>query len=268
MAETLKLNPIKNYFTDKQIIDGLKEAKDENQRRLMENLFYTMYVNYIYHVAINKCRNFNNPEDLAKDVTQETFINAFRALKNFLFPTDIVIEEHTNLVKAWLGKISNNCFRKIYSKLKGEISVEDDSVEIDDVFCPICCEILLVDEKALSCSKGHYKTERKAMIQVKSSSADLNSFDLFESLYQESDIEVPNEFRTKLQEVMNTLKEENKHILLTYVAEGCINSKRHLSKEAMSELCKAFDTSSENIRQIKKRTLDKIKNHCFPTNKK
>lgn len=267
MAETLQLKPLKINFTDQQIIDGLKVAKDGNQLRLLENQFYKRYVNYIYHVAINKCRNFSNAEALAKDITQETFINAFKAIKNFSFPTDAPVAEHGNILKAWLGIIGNNCFRKIYAKQKSEVSIEEDSVEMDDVFCPICCEILIEKKSSFVCSKGHYKTEVKIQVQAKPLPEDYNNFDLFESLYGESNIEIPNEFRTKLQQVMNTIKEEHKHIFLTYVGEGCINSKQHLSSDAMSDLCKTYDTSPENIRQIKKRTLDKIKNHCFATNK-
>jgi PHD/YefM family antitoxin component YafN of YafNO toxin-antitoxin module len=138
---------------------------------------------------------------------------------------------------------------------------------MDDVICPICCEVLIEKKGFFVCSKGHYKTETTFKIKSEPLPENLYKFDLFESLYAESDIDIPNEFRTKLQEVMNTIKEEHKHILLTYVEEGCINSTRHLSHKAMSELCTIYKTSSENIRQIKKRTLDKIKKHCFAKNK-
>lgn len=266
MKDTLHLQPVITNHTCQQLVDGLKEAKDENQLRFFENLFYKKHVNYIYHVAINKCRNFSDAEDLAKDITQETFINAFKAIKKFSFSTDAPVTQHGNILKAWLGKIGNNCFLKVYKNRKKEISIDDDAIVIDNMFCPLCSELLLEEESLYVCSRGHYKTERSIQVQAQELPEDFNTFNLFDSLYGEPDVEVTNEFRNKLQHVIITIKEDHMHILMTYVAEGCINSTRHLSPEAMDTLCKTFDTSPENIRQIKKRTLDKIKSHCFATN--
>jgi RNA polymerase sigma factor (sigma-70 family) len=89
------------------------------------------------------------------------------------------------------------------------------------------------------------------------------SYDPFAVLLNDNPVEVPNEFRMKLQEAMNELSEQDKHIILTYAGEGCINSTKHLSSAAMNYLCEHYQTTSEAIRQRKKRALDKIKSICF-----
>ena len=89
------------------------------------------------------------------------------------------------------------------------------------------------------------------------------SYDPFAILVGGDDTEVPNEFRLKLQEAMNELSEQDKHIVLTYAGEGCIDTKLHLSTNAMNYLCEYYKTTPEAIRQRKKRSLDKIKSICF-----
>ena len=264
--DILQSNPIKIKLTIQQIIDGLKET-DENQQRALANVFHKSFASHVYKVALSKCRNFRDAEDLAKDVAQETLIKAFKTIKNFSFPQDTPETEHSYIIKAWLGKIAENCFRKMYEKKKKDVSIEDNLLEIDDVFCPICSVVLVEEREFYVCPKGHYKTEITTLVQAKELPEDTTSFDLFEFLYPDSGIEIPNAFRVTLQAALNTIKEEHRHILLTYASEGCIDSKLHLSQDAMTELCKTYDTSSQNIRQIKKRTLDKIKKICFPTDK-
>lgn len=88
-------------------------------------------------------------------------------------------------------------------------------------------------------------------------------YDPFAILVGGDDIEVPSEFRLKLQEAMNELSEQDKHIVLTYAEEGCVNTKLHLSGNKMNYLCEYYKTTPEAIRQRKKRALDKIKLICF-----
>ncbi len=220
------LNPMESSFSDLQIIEGLKNDNDLKELRQFQNLFFHKFKGYIYKVAIHRCLNFHDPQELATDITQETFINAFRKIKDFDLSKETDPNKHEVVIKAWLGRIANNCFNKEYAKRKNEVYLDD-------------LKTKPVEE----------------------------SFDLFESLYGDDPIEIPSEFRIKLQNAMNLLTEEQKHIVLTYAGEGCINSKQHLSTEAMNFLCKTHSTSSDNIRQIKKRALDKIKKNCFPKDK-
>ncbi|MDP2174944.1 MAG: hypothetical protein Q8K70_03435 [Bacteroidota bacterium] len=164
---------------------------------------------------------------MATDITQQTFINAFRKIKDFDLSRESNNSKHEYLIKAWLGTIANNCFNKEYAKRK-------DHVYLDDL----------------------------------KSRPEEGEYDMFESLYGDEPIEVPNMFRSKLREAMKGLTEIQNHVIEVYASEGCIHDdKKKLSKEAMNILCKTHDTSSDNIRQIKKRALDKIKKYSFQTSK-
>lgn len=218
--------PMKINFTDQQIVDGLKDDYDLNQLRLFQHQFFHKFKGYIYKIAIHRCLSFPDSQEMATDITQQTFINAFRKIKDFDLSREADQSRHEVIIKAWLGTIANNCFKKEYAKRK-------DHVYLDDL----------------------------------KSKPEEGKFDLFESLYGDEPIEVPNEFRSKLREAMKNLTEEQRHVIEVYAGEGCINSTQKLSESAMQYLCKTFDTSSDNIRQIKKRALDKIKKYCFQTSK-
>ncbi len=91
--------------------------------------------------------------------------------------------------------------------------------------------------------------------------------ELYENLFyddtDENEEEIPNEYKIKLGEALTLLTEEQRFILFAYAREGCIGAKIHLSANTLKHLSDTFNTTSENIRQIKKRSLDKIKNHCL-----
>lgn len=205
-----------------QIIEGIKTAKNEKELRFFQNQFFFKYRSYIYRGAVQMCLYFHDTDQLALDITQQTFILAFRKLIDFDFSSECDMQKGELLIKAWLGKISNNCFNKEYNRRKGFVYFDD-----------------LMNE------------------------TDVSDSDIFESLYGDESIDVPNEFRLKLNMVLSSLTDEQKHIILTYADEGCINNNLHLSKQNMEMLCQIYQTSSANIRQIKKRTLDKIKKVCF-----
>lgn len=210
-------------FSDEEILDGIKGENNGNKQRYFQNLFYKKYVKYIYKGATIMCRNFPEPEELAKDITQETFTNAFLHIKTFNLSNEKNKNNHQFIIKAWLGRISNNCFLKLYAKRKNEVYENDSDFQLN-----------MIDNSKL-----------------------------FESLFDGDKTEIPNEYRMKLQVALNNIKEEHKLIIFTYAIEDCINNNRHLSDSAMEYLCKTLDTNAENIRQIKKRTLDKIKKFCF-----
>lgn len=221
MEINLQTTKIQISYSDLQIIEGLKSEENENLLNFFQSMFFQKFKGYVYKLAMQRCISFPDPAQLASDVTQQTFINAFKKIKDFDLSREPKLERHEFMIKAWLGTIGNNCFNKEYEKRKYEVYLDDYSSKIDD-----------------------------------------NSFDLFESLYGCEIVDIPNEFRSTLNEAMNTLSEEQKYVLLTYAEEGCIKSNRHLSQEAMARLCKLYNTSSANIRQIKKRSLDKIIKHC------
>ena len=79
--------------------------------------------------------------------------------------------------------------------------------------------------------------------------------------------EISNIFMQKLKLALNELNEKDRHILLTYADEYCIDNTQHLSDNAMDFLCSVHETNPANIRQRKKRALDKLKKNLFEETK-
>jgi len=222
MKVTTQTKPIEINFTDQQIVDGLKDD-DLKKLKLFQRYFFDKFKGYIYKIAIQRCLSFHDSQEMATDITQQTFINAFRKIPDFDLSRELDTSKHEYLIKAWLGKIANNCFNKEYAKRK-------DFVYLDDL---------------------ESKPEEK-------------EYDLFESLYGEEPVEVPNMFRTKLREAIQKLTDIQRHVIEVYAGEGCLdNNRKKLSKKAMNFLCKTHDARPDNIRQIKFRALKKLKKNCF-----
>lgn len=221
--EVIKSGQTKINLNALQIIEGIK-SKDPRAQQEFQTIFFNRYKGYVYKGAIKLCANFRDPEQLALDITQQTFINACNKIKDFDLKKEPNSEKHEVIIKAWLGRIANNCFKKEYAVRKNKLFIDE--------LAPI---------------------------------PETEDYDFYESTFGEDSIDIPNEFRIKLNDAMNNLNEVQKHVLLTYAAEGCLDSSQHLSKNTLEYLCKTYNTTSANIRQIKKRALDKVKKHCFQT---
>jgi len=214
----------KKIYTDSELVYGLQTETNSNVKRILQNEFYRRFKNHVYKNALNACRDYTDGEQLAIDIHQEVFINAFKSIDKFRFPDVVEKDGHQLIIKGWLGIIGNNLFKKLYTKRKVDVIFDSELIENNEPY-----------------------------------------YDLFENLYgKEDDVEVPNEFREKLQVALNQLNEKQLHIIRVYASEGCIGSHQHLGTTALKELCALYETSPENIRQIKKRALDKIKAICFP----
>lgn len=79
--------------------------------------------------------------------------------------------------------------------------------------------------------------------------------------------EISNIFMQKLKLALNELNEKDRHIILTHADEYCIDNTQHLSDNAMDFLCSVYETNPVNIRQRKKRALDKLKKNLFEETK-
>lgn len=70
--------------------------------------------------------------------------------------------------------------------------------------------------------------------------------------------------RAKLEEAMSKLTAIQKDVLLTYIEHDCfINSQKHLPTDIMDMICKKYNKTSTNIRQLKKRAWDRVQKNCF-----
>lgn len=91
------------------------------------------------------------------------------------------------------------------------------------------------------------------------------TYDLFRIMY-DPEVEVPNGFRIALEKAFATIQSDrDKHIITEYAREGCIESKQHLSQASIDFLCKLHNITPDYLHKIKRRTLEKIKQHCFRT---
>ena len=89
------------------------------------------------------------------------------------------------------------------------------------------------------------------------------SYDMFESLFEPDREEQPSGVTVLLRQAMAQLKDIDRHIIISYADEGCLDSTRHISDNTMHLLCETYKTTSENIRQRKNRALKKIKAYCM-----
>jgi RNA polymerase sigma factor (sigma-70 family) len=246
-------------LTDAELINSFKVGTD---LKYFEGLFYRRYAGFLYRGIVEKCKNFSEPEQLAKDVLQETFIRIFKALPKFKLPENKPEVEQRYIVYGWVGRFADNSFKKVYEKRIQETAIEVTTKNMDEVLCPLCGEFLDEDKKYFVCRTKHYKV-KKDVVHGQPISEDSQSYDLFAELFEEDSIIVTNEFRSKLTAAMSTLSEKQKHIILAYANEGCLSSKQHISESTLTELCKAYDTTPDSIKHIKNRALKKLKEILF-----
>lgn len=223
MDEILPIKTQPTTLSDEKLLEGIKSTIEDKEKTQLQFEFYNRFAGYIYKAALQKFRNFKDPKFLAEEVLQHTFITAFEKIGKFKFPAKSVDADHSKIIKAWLGKIAVNESKKAIGKIVND----------------------KVDYESLNLPEPEY--------------------DQFEEIYGEKIEAVPNEFHQKLQGALNLLSEKEKHILLTYADEGCIgtNRRQHISDSTLQYLCEYYKTTTDAIKQCKKRALDKIKKHCF-----
>lgn len=130
MTSTLSVVKSLKGITDRDLVFGLKSIEEKGPLTLYQTEFYRRFAPYIYRIALHSCQIYPGGESLARDLTQETFIKAFAAIDNFT----ITVGEDTifkKLIKAWLGKIANRLFLKLYSLRKNE-NAETELIETDE----------------------------------------------------------------------------------------------------------------------------------------
>lgn len=222
--EVTTQNPkLMRALTDRELIEALQNKKDEKEFEAVFTQFYNRFVGYVFKIASQSSRNFSNAEDLSKDITQETFKSIWQSKKPFTLPSDASDAECSNKIKGWLGRIANNRFNKEFARLKTIDSLDDALSHLPE---PTCDPFMLEEDNITP--------------------------------------DPPNETMVKLLEALGSIKKErDKHILREYARESCIDSNQHLSTSSMNYLCEFYKTTPDNIRQIKKRTLDKIKHLLF-----
>lgn len=101
----------KSTLTDRELLEELQDS-NSNHLRSSQTEFFERFRGYVFKGACFRARGVENPTELATEITQQTFINAFKALPRFTVPTAATEREYNLLIKAWLGRIANNQFNK------------------------------------------------------------------------------------------------------------------------------------------------------------
>ncbi|MES2649391.1 MAG: hypothetical protein V4717_21105 [Bacteroidota bacterium] len=223
MTEILHIKAQLSAMSDETLIDALKNVDNTGGLDRLQFEFYNRFSGYLYKVALQNFRNFSDSEFLAEEVLQYTFITAFQKIVKFNFPLNCDSLGCTRIIRAWLGKIANNESKKAIGKIVNN-KIDYDSLNLPEP-----------------------------------------EFDQFEELYGQLPPAISNPFLQQLQLALNQLSEKEKHIILTYAAEGCIetNRRKHISDSSLQYLCEFYSTTTDAIKQCKKRALDKIKRNCF-----
>lgn len=223
MNQLLLLKTNLSSLSDHDLVKSLQAGGEQYDLKTLQFEFYSRYAGHIYKAALYDFRNYRDPESLAKEVIQLTFTVALKKISEFTFPFGSTPDDTKKIIKAWIGRIAENQTKKAIGELIND-KIDYDSLKMPE---PI--------------------------------------YDHFENIYGEPIPEIPNEFRQKLQEAMGTLSEKERHIIRTYAGEGCIltNGKKHISDASLKYLCEYYKTTTDAIKQCKKRALDKIKKICY-----
>jgi RNA polymerase sigma factor (sigma-70 family) len=213
-------------ISDRDLMEGLHSPRDQEEVVLLQTEFFNRYRGFVFMAASQRTRNYLDGDEMAKDISQETFINALKKRKKpFQFPKNTPDDECQYVIKAWLGRIVNNEFNRQLA-LKKEEAMDDEYEET--IAGPADDPSVVLDGQ------------------------------------DDEQPEITNEFALKLQEAMNAIKNDrDRHILEEYAREGCLLNGKHLSPAKLEWLCKLYQTTPDNVRQIKTRTFSKVKTICF-----
>ncbi len=101
-----------------QAVEKMKEGKEEGF-----NILYSSTYNYVY----SRARYYmNNNEEDALDLTQETYVQAYKGIHNL---------QDANNIYAWLGSITYRQSMKMHNKHKDVLVSEDAEGIFEDVEC-------------------------------------------------------------------------------------------------------------------------------------
>jgi len=268
VKQPFNFTKLKLGVSDKHLIESLKKETESKKIDELANEFFRRYVNYVYKISMKGC---NQDIDEAKDLTIQTFGFALADIKEptgFILRDAIPLEKHNLTIKIWLGNIAKFTQMRINSEKISGIQVKVLAPGIDEIICPVCSDFLQNDKKRVYCVKGHYavKTDKKRFaekIQNEPSDPPRDTFGKPLDSEETDNTESIEELRNKFNAAKGMLSDRERVIYDAYLDEGCIGNNLHLKDSTMQHLCKKYNTNPANIRQIKLRTIKKIKIYCL-----
>ncbi len=204
------------------LINGIINSTNEKSLRLHQNEFFDRFKFHVNKASIQVCRKSN----------------------------------FNNVDSFWIKEIFQNSFITIFNQLriKGFIFSENDDEKHRNY-------------KVIGWIGKIANIEFKKSLSIRLNKNIVFNNDLIpeisdEILNENIELEELSEFKKVFVEVLSNLSERDLDIITTYANENCIKSNSHLSDFQINRLCKTYNITSVNLRQIKKRTIDLIFNKC------
>jgi RNA polymerase sigma factor (sigma-70 family) len=226
-------NPKMSEATDEQLF-AMMAGRGKDAKEAWET-FYLRYINDFHRLV---CRLQGvSPSDI-DDLVQDTMVKAWKSAHTFQGGGGGDADAARRRTLAWLGRIAQ---RHYWEMRRRKITLVNDSeTQVD--------EPPKEETRSHRLSKLHHEV-RKAIDAVTGA--------------VEAGAETISIQRQLLQEALATLTEREKEIILaTYEHyEPGQQQQRRLPREAVDEICKRFKINSDNLRQIRRRTHEKIERY-------
>ncbi len=226
-----------NEATDEQLF-ALMAQQDEEAKEAWKT-FYLRYIND-FHRLVWRLPGVS-PSDI-DDLVQDTMIKAWKSAHTFQGNKKGDADAAHDRTLAWLGRIAQ---RHYWEMRRRKITLVSDSEPQEDGQIGSS-----LNEEPRSSRLGKLHNEIKKAV------------DAVTGMVEEEVDAVSIQMRI-LQEALTTLPEREREIILaTYEHyEPGQKQQRRLPKEAVDKICQRFDITPDNLRQIRKRTYEKIERY-------
>lgn len=230
-------NPKMSEATDEQLF-ALMAERGEDAKEAWET-FYLRYINDFYRL-VHRLMGVSHSD--INDLVQEAMIKAWESAHTFKGGGDGNTDIARRRTLAWLCRIAKNHYwgmrrRKI-------ILVSDSETQKDGPVSSLSKD----EARRMDFSKLHHEIK--------------NAVDAVTGVVEVEEDAISIQ-KLLLQEALTTLPEREREIMLaTYEhSEPGQQQQRRLPKEAIDEICQNFEITSDNLRQIRRRTHKKIKQY-------
>jgi RNA polymerase sigma factor (sigma-70 family) len=203
---------------------------DPIERKGAFDEFYKRYSSFLYNACCKSCWSFDSAGHLAEDIFQNVMVKVSEKGSLFKLPDVVDSIDAPRYIKAWLTRIASNELREFLRKNP--------------------------DEKFLA--DPHRKRSSDLL--------DVTAVD--EPVTTAGYVELPVSIQKDLLEKgILSLEIREREILMTYMQYfDPSRPNLHLPDEVLRAICDRYEITAQNVRQIKGRALNKLKNY-FNENK-
>jgi DNA-directed RNA polymerase specialized sigma24 family protein len=207
MLVATKSNPLDNY-ADHELLELMAIKDDEDTAKQAFHEFYERYSRFLYTSVGQVVRAYSKPEDWAKVVFNNTFLNVYRSAHTFKIDGRQDTDSIQKRIKGWLLVIAKN-------ELRSQIKKVSDKEKEEEVYAAM-----------LRNAKSGSKKET----------------------YEEKLV------RQALEQLPKERDREIFYLYWLYYEPGDKGQGKSFSKEVAAELCRKYNTTDMNLRQIVSRS--------------